>query len=117
MSEHPQNRGKRDRWDHVLPQGYLNGFTNPSNQGKVCVFDRQRQRWFDTGTAGVGAIKGFYDYPQGTEPDQTANKAFAGLERVTQSSAFSNSAVLSISRAAEFLRREIPRYLLECFVS
>jgi hypothetical protein len=80
MSEHPQNRGRRNRSDHVLSQGYLDGFTNPSNQGKVCVFDRQRQRWFDTGTAGVAAIKGFYDYPQGSEPDQTADRAFAGLE-------------------------------------
>jgi hypothetical protein len=33
-------------------------------------------------------------------------------ERVAQSSAFSNSAVLSIRRAAEFLRRETLRCLL-----
>ncbi len=80
MPEDPQGTTKRNRSDHVRPQGYLDGFTNPSNQGQVCVLDRQQQRWFDTGTAGVGAIKGFYDYPQGSEPDQTADQAFAGLE-------------------------------------
>jgi hypothetical protein len=80
MPEDPHDTAERNRLDHVLPQGFLGGFTNPSNQGQVCVFDRQRQQWFDTGTAGVAAIRGFYDYPQGSEPDQTADRAFAGLE-------------------------------------
>jgi hypothetical protein len=80
MPEDTQETAKRKRSDHVLPQSYLDGFTNPSDQGRVCVFDCQQQRWFDTGTAGVGAIKGFYDYPQGSGPDRTADQAFAGLE-------------------------------------
>jgi hypothetical protein len=80
MPEDPHDAPKRNRSDHVLPQGYLDGFTSPSKQEQVCVFDRQQQRWFDTGTPGVGAITGFYDYPQGSEPDQTADQAFAGLE-------------------------------------
>ncbi len=44
------------------------------------VFDRQEQRWFDTGTRGIGAIRGFYDYSEGSDPDQTADQAFAQLE-------------------------------------
>lgn len=61
MRENPQDKTKSNRLDHVLPQGYLDGFTNPSSQGQVCVFDRQQHRWFNTGTARVGAIRGFYD--------------------------------------------------------
>ncbi len=80
MPEDAQGTAKRNRSDHVLPEGYLDGFSDRSNQGQVCVFDRQQQRWFDTGTARVGAIRRFYDHPQGSEPDETADPAFAGLE-------------------------------------
>jgi hypothetical protein len=71
---------KRTRLDHLLPQGYLEGFTSPSTPGQLSVFDRQNQRWFESGTAGVAAIRSFYDYPEGTEPDQNADDAFANLE-------------------------------------
>lgn len=80
MPEPPRETTKGNRLDHVLPQGYLDGFTGPPDKGQVCVFDCQQQRWFDTGAAGVGAIKGFYDYPQGSDPDRTADQAFAELE-------------------------------------
>jgi hypothetical protein len=73
-------RAQRNRLDHVLPQGYLGGFTDPFKQGQLSVFDCEQQRWFDTGTAGVCAVRGFYDYPHGSDPDQTADRAFAGLE-------------------------------------
>ncbi len=75
-----KDTAKRNRSDHVLPQGYLAGFTDPTNDGQVCVFDRQQQRWFETGTAAVGAIKGFYDYSEGSQPDRTADQAFEKLE-------------------------------------
>lgn len=71
---------KRNRVDHYVPQGYLEGFTHPSGQGQLSVFDRHENRWFESGTAGVGAIKGFYDYTEGLEPDQTADEAFKKLE-------------------------------------
>jgi hypothetical protein len=58
----------------------LEGFTNPSNQGQLSVFDLEQQRWFETGTARVGAARGFYDYSPGSVPDQTADEAFAELE-------------------------------------
>jgi hypothetical protein len=71
---------QRNRLDHILPQGYLEGFTSPSDQGNLCVFDRERQRWFESGTRNVGAVRGFYDYAPGSAPDQTADEAFARLE-------------------------------------
>lgn len=71
---------KRNRLDHIVPQGYLEGFIGPSGQGQLSVFDRQKNRWFESGTAAVGAIKGFYDYSEGSEPDQTADEAFKELE-------------------------------------
>ncbi len=80
MDARAEDTTERNRLDHVLPQGYLGGFASPSNQGLVWVFDRKLPRWFDTGTAAVGAIRGFYDYPPGSEPDQTADQAFARLE-------------------------------------
>lgn len=70
----------RNRRDHYLPQGYLEGFIGPSGQGQLSVFDRQENRWFKSGTAGIGAIKGFYDYREGSEADQTADEAFRELE-------------------------------------
>jgi hypothetical protein len=80
MGANAQGTANRNRLDHVLPQGYLEGFTSPSQEGQVWVFDRQEQRWFDTGTRGIGAIRGFYDYPPGSQPDQTADQAFTQLE-------------------------------------
>jgi hypothetical protein len=71
---------KRNRLDHLLPQGYLEGFTAPSTPGQLSVFDCRDQRWFETGTAVVGAVRGFYDYTEGTEPGQDADEAFANLE-------------------------------------
>ena len=80
MPRDSQGTAHRNRLDHVLPRGYLDGFTNPSNQGQLSVFDLQRNLWFETGTAVVGAAKGFYDYTPGSVPDQTADEAFAELE-------------------------------------
>ena len=71
---------KRGRIDHVLPQGYLDGFSSPSKKGRLSVFDRDNQRWFEASTRRIGGIRGFYDYPPGSQPDQTADQAFARLE-------------------------------------
>jgi len=62
-------------WIIILPQGYLNGFTNPDNDGQIYVFDCRRQQWFDSGAAGAAATRGFYDYLEGIEHDQTADQA------------------------------------------
>lgn len=70
----------RGRLDHLLPQGYLEGFTNPSNHGRLSVFSIERQQWFETIPRKVAAIKGFYDYSPGSAPDQTADQAFKEFE-------------------------------------
>lgn len=70
----------RNRLDHYVPQGYLEGFINPSGNGRLSIFDKEKASWFESGTPGVGAIKGFYDYSEGSEPDQTADDAFGELE-------------------------------------
>ena len=44
------------------------------------MFDKQRANWFESGTPGVGAIKGFYDYSGDSQPDQRADDAFGELE-------------------------------------
>lgn len=70
----------RGRLDHLLPQGYLEGFTNPSTAGRLSVFSIERQRWFESTPRQVAAIKGFYDYSPGSAPDQTADQAFKEFE-------------------------------------
>jgi hypothetical protein len=70
----------RNRLDHHVPQCYLEGFIGPSGNGQLSVFDKQKRRWFESGTPGAGAIKGFYDYSEGSVPDQTADGAFGELE-------------------------------------
>lgn len=70
----------RGRRDHLLPQGYLKGFTDPTNPTQLSVYDIQRQRWFETGTERVACIRGFYDYAHDCEPDQTADQAFREFE-------------------------------------
>jgi hypothetical protein len=80
MSATPAVAPPRGRRDHLLPQSYLEGFTDPSNPGRLSVFSIERQHWFESGPGRVAAIKGFYDYPPGSAPDQTADQAFKELE-------------------------------------
>lgn len=78
-AEH-ESMKNRNRLDHYVPQGYLEGFIGPSGQGQLSVFDREGNRWFESGTARIEAIKGFYDYSEGSKSDQTADEAFRELE-------------------------------------
>jgi hypothetical protein len=70
----------RGRLDHLLPQGYLEGFTNPSKPGRLSVFSIERQQWFESTPRQVAAIYGFYDYSPGSGPDQTADQTFKEFE-------------------------------------
>jgi len=79
MSSVPAIAPSRGRLDHLLPQGYLEGFTNPSS-GRLSVFSVERRQWFETIPRKVAAIRGFYDYPPGSAPDQTADQAFKEFE-------------------------------------
>jgi len=74
-----RQRLPRGRRDHLLPQGYLAGFCDP-NRGSLWVHDRQKHQWFATGTRRVAAIRGFYDYSEGSDADQSADDAFRALE-------------------------------------
>lgn len=68
----------KNRKDHILPQGYLDGFTG--QKGLLQVFHIEERRWFSEGTAGVAWGRGFYDYSDGVNPDQTADEAFREFE-------------------------------------
>lgn len=68
----------RNRRDHILPQGYLDGFTGAN--GLLQVFNINEQRWFPAKPANVAAIRGFYDYSEDANPEQTADQAFQEFE-------------------------------------
>jgi hypothetical protein len=80
MSPAPAFVPPRGRRDHLLPQGYLEGFANPSGPGRLSVFNVERQQWFESTPRRVAAIHGFYDYSPGSAPDQTADQAFKEFE-------------------------------------
>ena len=75
-----QRAPERNRLDHILPQGYLEGFTAPSKEGRLWVFNIEQGTWFESGPGGVAAERGYYDYSPGSEPDATADQAFAEFE-------------------------------------
>jgi hypothetical protein len=75
-----QNTPERDRRDHILPQGYLEGFTIPSKPGRLWVHDIERRDWFESSPKAVAAERGYYDYSEGSKPDATADQAFAEFE-------------------------------------
>ena len=68
----------RNRKDHLLPQGYLEGFTAPD--GYLEVFDIPQKRWFRSKPEGVAAIRGYFDYSPDAKPDETADQAFREFE-------------------------------------
>ena len=80
MAKNQIRRIDRDRLDHILPQGYLEGFSDPNVKGQLSVFDLKREKWFESGTARIGAQRAYYDYSPGANPDQTADEAFKKLE-------------------------------------
>ena len=69
---------ERNRKDHILPQGYLDGFTG--SNGLLQVFHIKDRRWFQESTADVAWERGFYDYSSDANPDQTADEAFREYE-------------------------------------
>jgi hypothetical protein len=64
----------KNRKDHILPQGYLDGFTNPD--GILWVYHIAEMRWFPKRPQDVAWVRGFYDYSDGVIPDQSADEAF-----------------------------------------
>src|SRR6516165_9301044 len=51
----------RNRLDHYVRHGYLEGFIGPSGNGQLSVFDKQKGSWFESGTPGVGAVLALAD--------------------------------------------------------
>lgn len=49
---------------HTVPQLLLRGFADPTT-GEIWAYDKLTDKVFKTGTAGIGAEKGFYDYKVG----------------------------------------------------
>lgn len=68
----------RNRKDHLLPQGYLEGFTGPDRF--LEVFDIAEKKWFRSKPDRVAAIRGYFDYSPGAQPDETADQAFQEYE-------------------------------------
>jgi hypothetical protein len=69
----------RNRNDHILPQGYLDGFTGPD--GFLQVYDISAQKWaFRSNTKNVACERNFYEYSKDVNPDQTADEAFQEYE-------------------------------------
>jgi len=69
----------RNRKDHILPQGYLDGFTGLDEF--LQVYDISAQKWsFRSKTENVACERGFYDYSKDVNPDQTADQAFQEYE-------------------------------------
>jgi uncharacterized protein DUF4238 len=64
----------KNRKDHILPQCYLDGFTN--SDGVLWVYHVAEKRWFPRKPQDVAWVRGFYDYSDGVTPDQTADDAF-----------------------------------------
>jgi hypothetical protein len=73
-------REERDRRDHILPQGYLDLFTDPNDPGRLYGFDCRQRKWFPTCTRAVAAKRGYYNYASDGTPDETADVAFKELE-------------------------------------
>ena len=69
--------GPRNRKDHLLPRGYLNGFTK---NGQLSVYDMVGKSWSENKPSEVGYIKGFFDYCPNSDPDQTADESFQFFE-------------------------------------
>lgn len=68
------------RSDHILPRGYLEGFTDPSKKGRLYAFNIAQRRWFETRPGSIGAATGFYDYALNGNPDATADEVFSEFE-------------------------------------
>ena len=90
MSNRVQNRTMtsqtapdRNRRDHILPRGYLEGFTDTGQKdGRLCVFNIEKKSWLErpTNPLSVAAERGFYDYSENSTPDATADEAFFEFE-------------------------------------
>ncbi len=77
---------KTKRKDHYIPQGYLQGFVDPSRVGQpkpLWCLDIPTNTWSPRSTSEVGQYRGFYDYAGAKDAVselEPADKAFVRLE-------------------------------------
>jgi hypothetical protein len=77
----PSTSPARNRRDHILPKGYLTGFTDTGREdGRLYAINVDRQSWFTTSPASVASQRGYYDYSENASPDATADQAFEEFE-------------------------------------
>jgi hypothetical protein len=75
---------KKNRKDHYLPQSYLKGFIDPermNHQQPLWHFDVPSGVWSERSPREIGYRHGFYDYASTEAGLETADNAFAELER------------------------------------
>ena len=89
----PKRHKSRARRDHIKPEGYLWGFVadRPDHEQKplwTCYIspppiqtNRPILKWIPQSPSEVSVQIGWYDYTPGSTPDETADQAFAELER------------------------------------
>ena len=73
-----------NRRDHYIPQGYLRGFIDPAREHlpqPLWYFDKLNGTWSSRSPREVGYRHGFYDYTVAEIGAETADIAFAELER------------------------------------
>jgi hypothetical protein len=73
-----------NRRDHYIPQGYLRGFIDPERRDlpqQLWHFDKINGVWSKRSPKEVGYRYGFYDYTVAEMGVETADMAFAELER------------------------------------
>jgi hypothetical protein len=79
----PKIPPERNRRDHILPRGYLEGFTDTGQKdGVLHVFRIEKRSWlkFAISPVRVGAERGYYDYSEDGTPDATADEVFLPFE-------------------------------------
>jgi hypothetical protein len=73
-----------NRRDHYIPRGYLRGFIDPAREHlpqPLWYFDKPNGVWSPRSPREVGYRHGFYDYTVAQMGVETADMAFAELER------------------------------------
>jgi hypothetical protein len=80
----PTVQAVTNRRDHYIPQGYLRGFIDPTRRDlpqPLWHFDKMNHIWSKRSPKEVGYRYGFYDYTVAEMGVETADTAFAELER------------------------------------
>ena len=84
MSSSAVAHPKKNRRDHILPQGFLRGFIDPArieSERPLWYFDVQKNAWSERSTSEVAHGKGFCDYKGNVSDVEHPDITFSELER------------------------------------